>query len=331
MKRIRRAILRSRPVKSAIQFLQQKQFPGYPQLNWYAIIEFFIRWIDTRDMHIRASSLAYTFFLSLFPSAIFFFTMIAYLPFEDMHGEILLFFQGLLPHSTFKVIQSTLEDILSNQHSGLLSLGFLTALYFSTNGFVSLMKAFNRYGMQTEKRSFWKQRLVAIILALVVSVSFLTSVLMVTIGNFLIVKLVQWSVLPAFLTTFLLTVLNYLTVAAIVLTIVSTVYYLAPSHNKDSKWRFITPGSVFACLVILLTTLGFSFYVNQFNSYNKVYGSIGVIIVVMLLIYINTYILLLGYELNRAIDKTILELRQHGTVKAKQVQKLKNFIVEEED
>lgn len=330
MSRITRIILRSKPAKAAIAWLQRKPFPGYPQLNWYAIIEFFMRWIDTRDMHIRASSLAYTFFLALFPSAIFFFTLIAYLPFQDLHNDILSFFSGILPHSTFKAMQSTLEDILKKQHSGLLSLGFLTAVYFSTNGFVSLMKAFNRYGMQTEKRSFWKQRLVAIILAMVVAFSFLISVLMVTIGNFLIAKLVSWSVLPVFLSTFLLVMINYLTVMLIVLTIVSTVYYLAPSHNKESKWRFITPGSVFASLVILLTTLGFSYYVNQFNSYNKVYGSIGVIIVVMLLIYINTYIMLLGYELNRAIDKTILELKEAGSEKTKRVKKLQNFIISEE-
>ncbi len=329
MKRFKRILMHSSGVKWIIRFLQSKSFPAYNEVTWYSVIEFFVRWVDTRDLHIRASSLAYTFFLALFPSAIFIFTLIAYLPFQNAHNDILLFFEGILPQSAYAAIKSTLLDILKKQHSGLLSIGFLSAVYFSTNGFVSLMKALNRFGMQKEKRSYWKQRLVALILALVVSFSFFLSILLVTAGNFIIKEIGKLSALPAGFISFMLGSLNYLIVAFIVLTIVSTVYYLAPAQRRIRKWRFITPGSVFACIIILLTTIGFSYYVNQFNSYNKVYGSIGVIIVVMLLIYINTYILLLGYEFNLAIDKTVGEIRKHGVVKANKVIQLKNFIVEE--
>ena len=331
MKRLRRLILHSRLTKNLFHFLQSKSFPGYSEVTWYSVFEFFIRWVDTRDIHIRASSLAYTFFLSLFPSAIFIFTLIAYLPFQHAHNDILNFFASILPTTAYSAIKSTLEDILKKHHSGLLSFGFISALYFSTNGFVSLMKAFNRYGMQKERRSFWKQRLVAILLASVVSLSFLVSILLVTVGNFLIHKLQDMSVLPKIFTSIMLGSLNYIIVAFIVLTIISTVYYLAPSNNRIASWRFISPGSVFACLVILLTTIGFSYYVNHFNSYNKVYGSIGVIIVVMLLIYINTYILLLGYEFNMAIDKTVAEIRKHGAVNANRVKILKNFLISSDE
>jgi membrane protein len=99
----------------------------------------------------------------------------------------------------------------------------------------------------------------------------------------------------------------------IILTIISCIYYFAPS--KHSKWTFFTPGSIFACAVTLLTTYLFSMYVNVFNAYNKVYGSIGALIVVMLLIYINTYILLLGYELNVAVEKVIQELKKGKVIK----------------
>jgi len=315
-------ILNSKPVKATIGFLQRRQFPGYPEITWYAVIEFFIRWIDKRDLHIRSSSLSYTFFLALFPTVIFFFTLIAYLPLHYSTDEILFFIEKLVPANTFKAIKSTLNDILRKQRSGLLSVGFLFAIYFSTNGFHSLMNILNKYSNQKETRSFWKQRLIAIILSVIVSISLLLSVLLITIGNYSIQFLHKLKYFPSVITPVLLFLLNYGLVIFIILLFVSCIYYFAPS--KSHKWRFFSAGSVFACISIVLTTTLFSLYVNEFNSYNKVYGSIGVIIVILLLIYINTYILLMGFELNVAIDKVLEEIKKGRVIKANRVVLLRN-------
>lgn len=321
--RFTRMLLRSGVAKRFFAFAQRRRFPGYPEISWYSVLEFFIRWVDRRDLQLRSTSLSFTFFLALFPSIIFIFTLIAYIPWvSNSQQSIMLFFEKLLPVSAYKAAQTTLNDILHNQRGGLLSLGFLTAMYFSTNGFVSLMNALNRYGKQKETRSFWKKRIVAVVLAMIVSVSLLIAVGLLTIGNFSIRYLDKLAYFPSKITPILLVLLNIGIVATLVLFFVSMIYYLAPNTQKD--WRFISPGSVFACVSILLTTLGFSAYINAFNTYNKVYGSIGVLIVIMLLIYINTYILLLGYELNIAIDKAVAELKTHKTIKANRVVILRN-------
>lgn len=309
--------MRSRGAKKVFRLAQRKQFLNYHGVSWYSVLEFFIRWVDKRDLQLRATSLSFTFFLALFPSIIFIFTLIAYLPVSNSHQKILLFFENLLPVSAYQTMQTTLVDILNNQRSGLLSLGFLTAMYFSTNGFVSLMNTLNRYGKQRETRSFWKKRIVAVILATVVSLSLLLAVALLTLGNFSIRYLDKLAYFPSKITPVLLGLLNLVIVATVVLFFVSLIYYLAPNHSK--KWRFISAGSVFACISIIITTLGFSAYINQFNAYNKVYGSIGVLIVIMLLIYINTYILLLGYEFNVAIDKAVEEIAKNRTIKANRV------------
>lgn len=314
--------LRSRFAKTSIAFMQRKSFPGYKEISWYSVFEFFIRWVDTRDLHLRSSALSFTFFLSLFPTAIFFFTLIAYLPIKQSPDEILFFIEGVIPQNAFKIIKSTLVDILKHQRSGLLSVGFVLAIYFSTNGFHSLMNTLNRYGKEKETRSFWKQRMIAIILAVIVSVLVTISVLLVTGGNWLINWLDHTKYFPSKITPVLLFTLNNGIVVFIILTIISCIYYFAPS--KHSKWKFLTAGSVFACAVTLLTTYLFSLYVNQFNAYNKVYGSIGALIVVMLLIYINTYILLLGYELNIVIEKAVIEIRKGKVIKRNTVIYLKN-------
>ncbi len=315
--RIIRKLLDSTVAKRFISFAQSKQVPGYTGISWYTVLAFFIRWVDRRDLQLRATSLSFTFFLALFPSIIFIFTLIAYIPISNSHQSIMLFFEKLLPTSAYKAVQTTLVDILNNQRGGLLSLGFLTAMYFSTNGFVSLMNALNKYGRQKETRSFWKKRIVAIILATIVSVSLLIAVGLLTIGNFTIKYLDKLAYFPSKITPVLLVSLNISIVAVLILFFISMIFYLAPNHNK--QWRFISPGAVFACVSILLTTLGFSGYINAFNTYNKVYGSIGVLIVIMLLIYINTYILLLGYELNISIDKAAKEIKTFKAIKANRV------------
>jgi len=326
--RITRKLLSLNLVKRFISFAQSKQVPGYNGISWYKVIAFFIHWVDRRDLQLRATSLSFTFFLALFPSIIFIFTLIAYIPISNSHQSIMLFFEKLLPTSAYKAAQTTLVDILNNQHGGLLSLGFLTAMYFSTNGFVSLMNALNKYERQKETRSFWKKRIVAIILAIIVSVSLLIAVSLLTIGNFTIKYLDKLAYFPSKITPVLLVSLNISIVALLILFFISMIFYLAPNHNK--QWRFISLGAVFACVSILSTTLGFSGYINAFNTYNKVYGSIGVLIVIMLLIYINTYILLLGYELNVSIDKAAKEIKTFKVIKANRVVVLKKEAYTEE-
>jgi len=321
--------LRSRFAKSFIGFIQRKQFPGYKEISWYSVLEFFIRWVDKKDLHLRSSALSFTFFLSLFPTAIFFFTLIAYLPIHKSTDEILFFLQGIIPKNAFFAVKSTLNDILKNQRGGLLSFGFLLAIYFSTNSFHSLMNTLNRYGKERETRSFWKQRMIAIILSIIVYASVGFSVILLTVGNWIIKWLNHTKYFPSKITPALLSFLNIAVVVAILLTIISCIYYFAPS--KNSKWRFFTPGSIFACIVTIVTTYLFSLYVNQFNTYNKVYGSIGVLIVIMLLIYINTYIVLLGYEVNIAIEKTVDQLKKGKVIKKNTVVYLKKSLENEED
>ena len=172
MSNLQKTILQNKLVRSVITFMKEKHIPGYVEISWFAIFEFCIRWVDQRDMKMRARSLSFSFFLSLFPSAIFFFTLIAYLPFTKTH-DILFFLSQIIPGNTFKLVSNTLNDILHHQRGSLLSVGFITAMYFSTNGFHSLMNLLNIYSNQKETRPFFKQRIVAFILAFTVSIALL--------------------------------------------------------------------------------------------------------------------------------------------------------------
>ncbi len=290
--------------------------PGNKDVSLYAVLEFFIRNIGKSELNMRASALAFTFFLALFPTVIFFFTLIAYLPLEYNHAEILFFIKGGLPSNVYETIKETLEDILKNQRGSLLSIGFISALYFSTNGFHNLMDLLNKYSHFTETRSFWKQRLIAIGLAIFASILILISVLMITMGTIVLSYLEKVKYFPSSTIPTLISGFNLLVVGFIVMGIISAIYYYAPAKHR--KWKFFSSGAIFATLIILLTTYGFSQYVNHFNSYNKIYGSIGVLIVIMSLIYINTFIMLMGYDLNVAIDLAMNQEKKNRARRTKE-------------
>jgi membrane protein len=317
-------LLHTKPVKWLYRKASSIPMPGTKEVSLYAVLEFFIRKLGKSELNTRASALSFTFFLALFPTTIFFFTLIAYVPLKYSHDEILFLASTGLPPNVYETIKETLEDILKNQRGGLLSIGFLSAVYFSTNGFHSLMIQLNKFSHFSETRPFWKQRLVAIGLAIFVTFIILFSVLVLTTGTILISYLEKVKYFPSKTIPFLISSFTMITVGLIVLGVVGAIYYFAPA--KQRKWRFFSAGAVFASFVTLTTTYGFSQYVNHFNSYNKVYGSIGALIVIMMLIYINTFILLMGYELNIAID---LALQQEQKNQARRTKENKIVFLED--
>ncbi|MDZ4666996.1 MAG: YihY/virulence factor BrkB family protein [bacterium] len=298
-----------RPIKWLLKKTAAISMPGNKEVSVYAVLEFFIRNIGKSELNLRASALAFNFFLALFPTVIFFFTLIAYLPLSYTPDEILGILSQAMPPNVYETIRETLTDILKTQRHNLLSIGFVSAIYFSTNGFHNLMDLLNKYSHFKENRSFWKQRLVAVGLALFVTTLIILSVLMLTTGTIVLSYLEKVKYFPSSTVPTLIAGLNFLIVGTIVLGIVGAIYFFAPA--KQRKWNFFSTGAIFATIVTLITTYGFSQYVNHFNSYNKVYGSIGVLIAIMVLIQINTFILLLGYDLNVALDLALGQERKN--------------------
>ncbi|MFN4082928.1 MAG: YihY/virulence factor BrkB family protein [Bacteroidia bacterium] len=299
--------------------MQKINLPGNEHVSVFHVVEFFIRNIGNRDLNMRASALSFSFFLALFPTVIFFFTLIAYLPIKYDVDDLMFFLSEIVPHDAFYAINDTLVDILKNQRGGLLSIGFISAIILTTNGFHNLIDYLTMFSNEGKSRSFIKQRIIATILAVIIFVLILSSVTFITVVTISLSYLEKIKYFPSKTIPYLISSLNYAVVGIIIMGVIGSIYYIAP--KKKNRWKFFSPGAIIATLVSLITTWGFSEYVNHFNSYNKVYGSIGVLIVVMMLIYINTFILLSGFELNVAID-----MAKQNQLK-KQNQKIENVVV----
>jgi membrane protein len=286
-------------IKSVRTWLQE-HYPFNSRISWYDFLKKMFVQITDNNTSERAASVSYSLILAVFPTIIFFFTLIPFITFiPNLEDQIMGFFQQVLPGNTFSMVDATIRDIISRPRSSVLSFGFLLALYSATSGLVALMQAFNFSYHSDEKRGFFKVRLVAIGLTFTLAFALILAVVVLIIGGIVSDFLLRFGLLNNVIFINLLALTRYVVVFAVFVGVVSVIYRFGP--DVKMKWVFITPGSVTASLLIVLTTLGFSYYVSNFGSYNKVYGSIGTLIALMIWINLISLLLILGFEMNVAL------------------------------
>lgn len=275
--------------------------PGFKGVSLYYIGAFFIRGLNKRSVSMRASSVAFNLFISLFPALIFLFSLIPFIPVENFQLELFRVLAEVLPNSAYILMHETITDTIMTQRSSILSLGFLLMLFFSSNGIMSLIEAFNNSYHVFETRKPISLRIISILLVIILSVLLMIAISLIVMGNTFFVGFItnhpglnNSNIIYILVGIFKWTFIVFLYFLAI-----SFLYFLAPT--RKSRFKFITPGAIFATFLQIITVLGFTFYVNNFAQYNKLYGSIGTVIVVMLLIYISSLSLILGFELNVSI------------------------------
>lgn len=301
MEWVHRQLLKIRIYALFIDWTKVCILPGFSPLPLYTVASFFFKEIGKDSLVNKASSLAYNFMLALFPAIIFLFTLIPFIPKRiGFQKQLMDFIVLILPADAYRAFETTLNEIVNKQNRGLLSFGFILSLFFATNGVHSLMMAFNKSSLIIETRTWFRQRMIAIVLTITIALSVIICIVAMTIGEFAlnyidgelnikgnliayVIQLTRWS---------LLGILYFVTI--------SILYKYGPAHAK--KWRFFSAGSCLATILAFLTIWGFSFYINNFSSYNKVYGSISTLIVLMIWLYLNSLILLVGFELNASVD-----------------------------
>lgn len=300
MSKLKDKILQLKPVVFLIKVSKKIILPGFDRIPLYDVLVFFIQGLQKGALTTRASSLAFHFFLAIFPAVIFLFTLIPYIPIENFQDELLALLQDFMPTSAYEASLSTLEDIIKRERGDLLSFGFIAALYFATNGVNAMFDAFNNTYHSIESRTPIMQRLMAVAITILLSLMVFTSISVIIFGQLFLDKLVAYDIIREGWTYYMLGVLKWLITLALIFFMISFLYYAGPSQKV--KWRFFSAGSSLATFLSIATSLGFSYFVNNFAQYNKLYGSIGTLIVILLWIQFNSLALLIGYELNASID-----------------------------
>ena len=271
---------------------------GFSGLSIYDVTIFFWKGLMEGAITTRASSLAFNFFLAFFPSIIVFLTLIPYIPVTGLQETLMELLNVVLPPSTNEITFQALDDIINNTRGGLLSIGFLLALYFSTNGINSLIEAFNASYHIRENRPIIQQRILSLGLTLLLSFMLIIAMGLIIFGKFAVSYLTEYKLITQYAGELILYG-KWFTILLVLLLGISILFHLGPSIK--SKWKLFTPGSILATLGIIITSIGFNYYINHFSQYNKIYGSIGTLMIILIWMYFNSIILLTGFELNASI------------------------------
>ncbi|GAA0891306.1 YihY/virulence factor BrkB family protein [Fulvivirga kasyanovii] len=302
-KRITNYILESKYYHGLIDLLKRIRFRSYDDLTLYEIITVFIGKIKKDEIVERANAVAFNFTVAVFPAIIFLFTLTPYIH-QVIPGvskdSIMQFIGDIMPESMYETVYATVEDIVGNTRGGLLTFGALLSLYLATNGMMSLMKAFNSCYKTIEKRGFLKMRLVATGLTIMLAIVLILASVLLVIGNAAvdIINNFQWLDIEDYL-IYIFFLLRFVVLFIVFFLAISFIYYFGPAVHYN--WRFFSVGSLIATLLSMGVTYGFSFYISNFATYNKLYGSLGVLIALMIWQEILSIVLLVGYEINASV------------------------------
>ncbi|MFH1296335.1 MAG: YihY/virulence factor BrkB family protein [Bacteroidota bacterium] len=288
-----------KPVRKLILTSKRIVLPGFDGMPLYDVTQFFFNGLAKGYINSRASAISFSFVLAIFPFLIFLFTIIPFIPILNFQMVLLDIIRDFLPETTWESVEGTIVDVITRPRSGLLILNFILTLYFSTNGINSLIEAFNSTAHTIETRTVVKQYLISILLVIILSVLLIISIGLMTFGSRLLSLILSDTVTTSYFYILAMESLRWIMVVALLLMAISFLYFLAPA--KRGRYRFISAGSMLATILVILTTLGFNFYVDNFARYNALYGSIGTLLIVLVWIYLNSISLLIGFELNASI------------------------------
>ena len=310
MNKLERIIITKTPIAFLIRKSKHLYLPGFEGVPLYDVLNFFYKQVQTVGLTERASAIAYNFIMAIPPSFLFLFTLIPSLPFikkVTLKKELHALITDIIPAKIYNAnLIKFVDSFIDDSKIGLLSFGLLTALFFASNAMMGLMRSFNKNYIGFAKRKDLHTRWMAIKL---------TALLFLLLLGFLILIITQgamlkWIGIKNDTLREIIYYVRWIFVVALIYYSIAFIYKYAPAVEK--KWKLISPGTILATSLSILATLGFSYFVNNFGKYNALYGSIGTIIVLMAVIYINSLVLIIGFELNVSINslKIIAERRR---------------------
>ncbi len=299
---------------NTINILRIVVLPGFDDMPFYDVMVFFFKGLFNGVITYRAAAIAYNFFLALIPFVLFLFTLVPFVTDNQYQVYLLDLLQEVIPSNIYEMAKDTIIGIVSRPQQGLLSAGFFMAIYFATNGVDSIIEGFNQSYHRPESRPWWKQKIVAFFLMIVLSVQIIISFTLLGFGQLTINLLAQHKVFDNQISIYLFQLLRWIIIAFNTLFNVSILYYFGQLKKpKIKKYHFISPGSILSTVLFIVGGLLIKMYFENFSRYNLLYGSIGSLIIMMVWIYYNAIIILIGFELNTSIrmskEKALKESR----------------------
>lgn len=283
-------------LKSIIRIIDSIKLPGFNGLSFFDLIEMYISGILKGALTARAGSISFSFFMAIFPFLLFILNLIPFIPINNFDSILLNFIEILVPADSQGFFSQIFQDIQNKPRGGLLSSVFILSIILTANGVSAIFSGFEESYHIEFSRNFFKQYLYSVGVAILLAFTLLLAVIFAVYFEIyiynnikqLLQNTLDWIRLGQ---TFFYVVLTYLSV--------SILYYFGTIEGRKSK--FFSPGALMTTFLIMLTTWLFGIYIENFSTYNQLYGSIGALLVFMLYIWLNSNVLLLGFELNATL------------------------------
>tara|TARA_R110001632_G_scaffold66891_1_gene157269 strand:+ start:27274 stop:28209 length:936 start_codon:yes stop_codon:yes gene_type:complete len=280
-----------------VRFGKNIKIPGLEGMSLYDVIEMYIIGIVEGALTTRAGGIAYSFFMAIFPFMLFVLTLIPWIPIDGFQEGLMTLISEILPPQTFEAVDAVLLDIINNKQAGLLSFGFLVSIFLMTNGVNAIFGGFEYSYHVKEIRNVFRAYFLSMLVSLIMAFFLLVTVALTVFYKLMLDAIIKKEWIEN--ETLWLQFGRGAIFLFMIFTIVSILYKYGTKSGKHSG--FLSPGLIFTTILSILTFYLFGYYVNEFSKYNELYGSIGTLLILMLFIWLNAIILLLGFELNASI------------------------------
>ena len=274
-------------------FFDSIPLPGFEGITLLNLFQFLKEVFQKGNFAIRSAAVSFHFFVALFPTLIFLLSLIPYLPIDGVKESLLLLAGDLMPFVIYDIFETTVNELFTRRYNAILSIGFVLSLYYASLGINTLLTAFSQSYQLKLKNGYFKQQLISLGIFLFIIIMFLSAVALSIFGNYLGSQLVSLDFENY--VNFLIDIFKLLLQILLVIFGIAILYHFGNPHTK--KFRLINAGTLFATIVIFLATKGLSIYFSNFNVYNKIYGSIGSLLITLVWLNVVSYVLIIGFEL----------------------------------
>ena len=291
-------------LKWIINFMKSIKLPGLTGLSLYDLLEMYILGIIHGALTIRASAIAFSFFMAIFPFLLFILILIPYIPIDGFQNDFLSVLNTTLPPTTSDFFNKNIFDNINNQITGgLLSSVFIVSMFLMANGVNAIFSGFQNSYHQQLNRNFINQYIYAIGVSLLLVVILILTIAGLGFIEIYVVHPIYENLdfLDSSSELVWLNVLKFLFFSLMIYIGISVLYYFGKS--KLDRSSFYSIGALLTMILVILNSFLFSVYIDNFSSYNQLYGSIGALVVLMFYLWLNAIILILGFELNTSLQK----------------------------
>jgi membrane protein len=294
-------IRRSRFVRSTVRISRSIHPPGFEGLSLHYVARYFIEGLQKGALTTRAAAISFRLFMAFFPIIIILLSLIPKIPVEGFQEELFTSIEGFFPGDTYQLVESTLNDLVNKTHTTFLSIGFILGFFYASSSINAIWLGFNGSYHLDDRGNPFLMRLVSVGVLMILGLLLFIAVSLVLFSGYAFDYLHAIRIIPDNGILIILEVAKWLIVVMLIYFSITILYNMG--NLKRSHWKMFSAGATFTTILFLIASILFAWFVNNFAQFNRLYGSLGTLILLLIWVNFNSIILLLGFELNTSIKR----------------------------